>query len=252
MTADVTAQAWAVVQAVGLGLAAGLLYDLFRVLRVRVHVPLLGPLLDLLFWITLTAVLFVWSQWAWGGMVRLYGAVFLFFGGCVYFWLLSSGVLWVGYRLADLVTFVLKILVLPLIALNQLRKKIKKLAKNIFLSGAKWGRINQITQEMERSARRRREREKTMRLKRTGILTKVVIVVLLVYLATSLLDLRGQIQSTKEQQQTVSQQVEDQRLANQELQEAIDNSDDPETLERVARERGYVKQGETLYSDVAG
>ena len=73
-----------------------------------------------------------------------------------------------------------------------------------------------------------------MRLKRTGILTKVVIVVLLVYLATSLLDLRGQIQNTKEQQQTVSQQVEDQRLANQELQEAIDNSDDPETLERVA------------------
>ena len=43
-----------------------------------------------------------------------------------------------------------------------------------------------------------------MRLKRTGILTKVVIVVLLVYLATSLLDLRGQIQNTKEQQQTVS------------------------------------------------
>ena len=91
-----------------------------------------------------------------------------------------------------------------------------------------------------------------MRLKRTGILTKVVIVVLLVYLATSLLDLRSQIQNTKEQQQTVSQQVEEQRLANQQLQEAIDNSDDPETLERVARERGYVKQGETLYSDVAG
>ena len=91
-----------------------------------------------------------------------------------------------------------------------------------------------------------------MRLKRTGILTKVVIVVLLVYLATSLLGLRGQIQNTKEQHQTVSQQVEDQRFANQELQEAIDNSADPETLERVARERGYVKQGETLYSDVAG
>ena len=64
-----------------------------------------------------------------------------------------------------------------------------------------------------------------MRLKRTGILTKVVIVVLLVYLATSLLDLRSQIQNTKEQQQTVSQQVEEQRLANQQLQEAIDNSD---------------------------
>ena len=55
MTADVTAQAWAVVQAVGLGLAAGLLYDLFRVLRVRVHLPLLGAILDLLFWVALTA-----------------------------------------------------------------------------------------------------------------------------------------------------------------------------------------------------
>ena len=76
--------------------------------------------------------------------------------------------------------------------------------------------------------------------------------VLLVYLATSLLDLRGQIQNIKQQQQTVSQQVEEQQLANQQLQEAIDNSDDPDTLERVARERGYVKQGETLYSDVAG
>lgn len=91
-----------------------------------------------------------------------------------------------------------------------------------------------------------------MRRKRTGILTKIVIVVLLVYLATSLLDLRGQIQDTQNQQQAVSQQVEEQRLANQQLQEAIDNSDDPDTLERVARERGYVKQGETLYSDVAG
>ena len=91
-----------------------------------------------------------------------------------------------------------------------------------------------------------------MRLKRAGLLTKLVIVVLLVYLATSLLDLRGQIQNIKQQQQTVSQQVEEQQLANQQLQEAIDNSDDPDTLERVARERGYVKQGETLYSDVAG
>ena len=161
MTADVTAQAWAVVQAIGLGLAAGLLYDLFRVLRVRVHVPLLGPLLDLLFWITLTAVLFVWSQWASGGDgAAVWSGSFCSLGAASSFWLLSSGVLWVGYRLADLVTFVLKILVLPLIALNQLRKKIKKLAKNIFLSGAKWGRINQITQEMERSARRRRERER--------------------------------------------------------------------------------------------
>ena len=88
-----------------------------------------------------------------------------------------------------------------------------------------------------------------MRFKRAGFLTKLVIVVLLIYMATSLLDLRGKIQTTLQEQEALSQQVEDQTLANQQLQEAIENSDDPE---RVAREKGYVKEGETLYIDVAG
>ena len=62
-----------------------------------------------------------------------------------------------------------------------------------------------------------------MRLKRAGLLTKLVIVVLLVYLATSLLDLRGQIQSVQEERDTLEQQVEEQRLANQQLEDAIEN-----------------------------
>ena len=70
MTVDVAAQGAALVQAVLLGLAAGMLYDLFRILRVRVRLPLLGPALDLLFWLTLTVTLFLWSQWAWGGLGR--------------------------------------------------------------------------------------------------------------------------------------------------------------------------------------
>ena len=91
-----------------------------------------------------------------------------------------------------------------------------------------------------------------MRLKRASLLTKLVITVLLIYMATSLLDLWGQIQSAQSQREELAIQVEQQRLANQELRDAIENSDDPDTLERVAREKGYVKQGETLYIDVAG
>ena len=49
----------------------------------------------------------------------------------------------------------------------------------------------------------------------------------------------------------LAQQVADQRLENQELADAIENSDDPEMLERVAREKGYVKQNELLFYDVA-
>lgn len=91
-----------------------------------------------------------------------------------------------------------------------------------------------------------------MRLKRASLLTKLVITVLLIYMATSLLDLWGQIQSAQSQREELAIQVEQQRLANQELRDAIENSDDPDTLERVAREKGYVKQGDTLYIDVAG
>ncbi len=91
-----------------------------------------------------------------------------------------------------------------------------------------------------------------MKLKRAGMLTKVIIVVLLIYFTTSLLDLEGKIQDTEQEIGALQEQVEQQKIQNQQLQLAIENSDDPETLERVAREKGYVKQGETLYIDIAG
>ena len=90
-----------------------------------------------------------------------------------------------------------------------------------------------------------------MRFKQAGFLTKIVVLALLIYMTTSLLDLRGQIQATQSQRDTLAQQVADQRLENQELADAIENSDDPEMLERVAREKGYVKQNEVLFFDVA-
>ena len=90
-----------------------------------------------------------------------------------------------------------------------------------------------------------------MRFKQAGFLTKIVVLALLIYMTTSLLDLRGQIQATQSQRDTLAQQVADQRLENQELADAIEHSDDPEMLERVAREKGYVKQNEVLFFDVA-
>ena len=90
-----------------------------------------------------------------------------------------------------------------------------------------------------------------MRFKRAGFLTKIVVLALLIYMATSLLDLRSQIQATQSQRDILAQQVADQRLENQELSDAIAHSDDPEMLEQVAREKGYVKRNESLYFDVA-
>ena len=90
-----------------------------------------------------------------------------------------------------------------------------------------------------------------MRFKRAGFLTKIVVLALLIYMATSLLDLRGQIQSVQEERDVLARQVADQQLENQELSQAIENSADPEVLEQVARDKGFVKRDEVLYIDVA-
>lgn len=90
-----------------------------------------------------------------------------------------------------------------------------------------------------------------MRFKRSGMVSRVVILVLMIYMAISLLNLRSQIQVTQGQRDVLAGQVARQRLTNQQLAEAIENSDDPEVLESVARDKGYVKPGETLYIDIA-
>ncbi|MCI8869139.1 MAG: septum formation initiator family protein [Lawsonibacter sp.] len=70
-------------------------------------------------------------------------------------------------------------------------------------------------------------------------------------MASALLNLHGQIQSVQDQRSLLSAQVDKQRMDNQQLSEAIENSDDPDMLESVARDKGYVKPGETLYVDIA-
>jgi len=90
-----------------------------------------------------------------------------------------------------------------------------------------------------------------MRFKRAGFLTKIVVLALLIYMVTSLLDLRGQIQSVQDERDGLAQQVTAQQLENQKLADAIAHSDDPERLEQVARDKGFVKEGEDLFVDVA-
>ena len=90
-----------------------------------------------------------------------------------------------------------------------------------------------------------------MTFKRTGFLAKIIVLALLIYMMISLLDLRGKIQDVQAQRDVLSRQVTDQRLENQKLADAIANSDDPEMLEQVARDRGYVRENEILFIDVA-
>lgn len=90
-----------------------------------------------------------------------------------------------------------------------------------------------------------------MKTKKAGLMTKLVVLALLIYMATSLLDLRAQIQTAQDQLSDLDRQVAAQTQENTELADAITNSDDPAVLERAARDKGFVREGERVMVDVA-
>ena len=90
-----------------------------------------------------------------------------------------------------------------------------------------------------------------MQIKKAGFLTKIVVLALLIYMATSLLNLRAQLQANLEEQNALTAQAEQLAQENTRLADAIENKDDPDVLEAVARDKGFVKAGEKLFVDVA-
>lgn len=87
-----------------------------------------------------------------------------------------------------------------------------------------------------------------VKTKKAGILTKLVVLALLVYLATTLLNLRSQIQAAQTERDTLTQQVEAQTQRNAELSAAVKDSDDPDRIADAAREKlGLVEPGEKVF-----
>lgn len=173
--------------------------------------------------------------------MRAYGALFCLLGGAAYFWLLSPIFLWVGYRLADLTTLLLGILTLPLRVFRGILKKIRKLMKNTFLSAGKWYKIKRKTKAMEQAVVRRSARERSERdhaLQTRQLFNQNCRAGPLIYLATSLLDLRG---ANSEPPGPVGREgAAGGPTCGRKTKKksyAIENSDDPEVIEEVARRR---------------
>ncbi len=85
-----------------------------------------------------------------------------------------------------------------------------------------------------------------MRVRRTGILTKIVITVLVVYGVVSIVWLNGR--EVKAREALAEQERYRAELAARvdELQYEINNSDDPEVKEKIARGDGYVYPNEQI------
>lgn len=84
--------------------------------------------------------------------------------------------------------------------------------------------------------------------KKAGLLTKIVVLALLIYMATSLLDLQSRIRQTQAQRDTLSRQVAEQTQVNADLTEDLANPDDPDRIADIARDKlGLVVPGEKVF-----
>ena len=112
----------AFVQSVLLGMAAGLLYDLLRAFRLKL--PRLTSPLDILYCLTVSAAVFLFTLYRAQGQLRLYLWLGVL-GGCVLFFSVFSPLLrpvW-GFWV-DTLAFLLHLAAIPLRGAENLCKKI--------------------------------------------------------------------------------------------------------------------------------
>lgn len=91
-----------------------------------------------------------------------------------------------------------------------------------------------------------------MKLKRAGMPTKLLVLVLLAVLAAGLLSTHAQLNAAQADREALRRQVAAQQEANAALQDGIDHSGDPDYLADIARSRlGLVEPGEIVFEDSA-
>lgn len=91
-----------------------------------------------------------------------------------------------------------------------------------------------------------------MKFKKAGFLTKLLILVMIVYAVYNIIDVRANIAEAEQNLTSLTQQVEDARQANAQLDYEIEHKDDPETIEQIARAKlGLVKPGEKIFYDIS-
>ena len=89
-----------------------------------------------------------------------------------------------------------------------------------------------------------------MKVKRAGLATKLLVLVLLAALAVALLSTQAKLSAAQSERDDLVRQVEAQREANAELADDIAHSDDPDYLADIARSRlGLLEPNEIEFVD---
>lgn len=144
-----------------LGVAAGFLYDFFRVIRRRLKLKIVTFLMDTLFWLICGTALFLMGLSLGGGEVRIFMMLLGILGAAVYFSTLSRLTVTLCEKLADFLYFVLICLLKPFVWAKILVKKIIDFAKKVFQYYRKWGKIKyhrlSVTSGRNKPAEKRKE-----------------------------------------------------------------------------------------------
>ena len=96
-------------------------------------------------------------------------------------------------------------------------------------------------------------KERTMRLKRSGIITKIIVFALIGYAVYSIFNVQAKIEEAQKERIAVQKLVNQKELSNAELEYDLENFEDPEVIIGIAREDlGLVMSGEIVFYDGAG
>lgn len=90
-----------------------------------------------------------------------------------------------------------------------------------------------------------------MKLKKSSIFIRIVILALIVYATTTIVTTRGKIEQAKANQALLQEKVDEALQTNAELEYDIAHANDDETIEEIARAKlGLVMPGEKIFFDV--
>ena len=90
-----------------------------------------------------------------------------------------------------------------------------------------------------------------MRFKRSSLLSKILILVLVVYATVTLVSLQSQVTEKEAEAQALQSDITAAKQENLRLEQAIDALDTDEGVAAVAREKlGWVADGEIVFYDI--
>ncbi|MEG0780560.1 MAG: spore cortex biosynthesis protein YabQ [Oscillospiraceae bacterium] len=236
-----------------LGGCIGLLYDLLRAFRLRF--PGTTRLLDGVCALTATCGVFLFALGAGAGELRLYVLAGILLGCLLFFGCLSRILrpLWSFW--VDALLFLCRLVLCPLQKMWALCKRIYGKVKKLFLFCGKWGTIRNYKWTIIRIHRRREAAQMAKTPKKrqkAGFLTKVLLLALLLGLGVQLYRMQDRIAAAQAERQQLSTQVAELHQENEALSRNIENGENQELMEKIAREElGLVNPGEKVFYDVS-